>query len=57
MKIAGAAGVLTALMPLALKTRAELNEAAPRWRADIRSLHLSESREKYLLELLLKVRA
>jgi predicted transposase YdaD len=49
------AGALTALMPLALKTRAELNEAAPRWRASIQAMNLTESREKHLYELLMQV--
>ena len=54
-RLEGSAGALTALMPLALKTRAELNEAAPRWRASIQSMHLTESREKHLYELLMQV--
>ena len=56
-KVEGAAGALTPLMPLAIKTREELAQAAPRWQAEISSLQLPESREKYLLELLVQVLA
>lgn len=51
------AGTLTVLMPLVLKDREELREAVPRWKANIQSLHLTESREKYLVELLMRVLA
>lgn len=46
---------MTALKPLALKTREEAVAAAPRWKSEIKSLNLIESREKYLTELLINV--
>lgn len=52
-----ATGTLTPLMPLTLKTREELVEAVPRWKTEIKSLNLSESRENNLQELLIKVLA
>jgi len=56
-KLEGAAGALTALMPLALNTREEAAASVPRCKAEIKSLNLIKSREKYLVELLINVLA
>lgn len=54
-KLEGTASALTALKPLALKTRDQAVAAAPQWKAEIKVLNLSESREKYLIDLLINV--
>jgi len=48
----GNAGVLTVLKPLALARKAELAANLPKWKQDIKSLDLSKSESKTVLELL-----
>ncbi len=48
----GNAGVLTVLKPLALARKSELAENLPKWKRDIKSLELSKSDSKTILELL-----